>query len=51
MSIENREAIQNNNFKNLVNKLDEKREKECNIFKILRVDNYEIRHSNLDTSF
>lgn len=46
MSIENREAIQNNNFENLVNKLDEKREKECNIFKILRVDNYEIRHSN-----
>lgn len=40
---------QNNNFKKLVERLKKKRKKECNIFKILRVDSYEIRHSNFLT--
>lgn len=40
---------QNDNFEKLVEELEEKRKKDCNIFKILRVDNYEIRHSNFLT--
>lgn len=38
--------IVNKNFENLVKVLEEKRNTDFNIFKVLRLENYEVRHSN-----
>ena len=38
--------VNNKNFEKLVKVLEDKRKKDFNIFKVLRLENYEVRHSN-----
>ena len=42
----NNKVITNKNFKKLVEVLEQKRQNDFNIFKVLRLENYEVRHSN-----